>query len=299
MCTTREKYATKTTHTQPRTIRTTRTSASTTLSCSCLGRTFVRVGRHDIHGTNDFPYTAFSGMRRLRLSRGVLFGAVGSLSFFFVEIIQDGRQLVKHGAGGGGEVTGQKGWQWQNGSGGFVVQRYFGKASGDFDVRSLFLCFVALAVLFLFSLLLLLLSFFVGQFTDAMDGLSAGHELAIDVDQHCHWRKKKKQKEGGKTRVNHHGNKTTNHQRPYTQKNAPNKNKTPPPPHCTLTWVHKSSATFVTFGFFQIIAIVIVVLVEQISFLFGAFQNPILCFGQLPHGVVLAGTHVIDATTVI
>ena len=184
-------------HTQPRTIRTTRTSASTTLSCSCLGRTFVRVGRHDIHGTNDFPYTAFSGMRRLRLSRGVLFGAVGSLSFFFVEIIHDGRQLVKHGAGGGGEVTGQKGWQWQNGSGGFVVQRYFGKASGDFDVRSLFLCFVALAVLFLFSLLLLLLSFFVGQFTDAMDGLSAGHELAIDVDQHCHWRKKKKQREGG------------------------------------------------------------------------------------------------------
>jgi len=136
-------------------------------------------------------------MRRLRLSRGVLFGAVGSLSFFFVEIIQDGRQLVKHGAGGGGEVTGQKGWQWQNGSGGFVVQRYFGKASGDFDVRSLFLCFVVLAVLFLFSLLLLLLSFFVGQFTDAMDGLSAGHELAIDVDQHCHWRKKKKQKEEG------------------------------------------------------------------------------------------------------
>jgi hypothetical protein len=183
MCTTRETYATKTTHTTT---------------------------------------TAFSGMRRLRrlrLCRGVLFGAVGSLSFFFVEIIQDGRQLVKHGAGGGGEVTGQKGWQWQNGSGGFVVQRYFGKASGDFDVRRLFLCFVVLAVLFLFSLLLLLLSFFVGQFTDAMDGLSAGHELAIDVDQHCHWRKKKKQKEEGKERVNHHGNKTTNHQRPYTQKN--------------------------------------------------------------------------------
>jgi len=69
--------------------------------------------------------------------------------------------------------------------------------------------------------------------------------------------------------------------------------------HGTLTWIHKSSATFVAFGFFQIIAIVIVVLVVQVSFFFGAFQNPALCFGQLPHGVVLAGTHVIDATAAI
>ena len=100
--------------------------------------TFVRVVRHDFHGTNDFPNTSFPGQRRRRLPQGVFLGVVGSFSFFFVEIIHDGRQFVKHGAGGGGEVIGQKRWQRQSVSGHMVCAdvnwlRYTGSVPAPYE----------------------------------------------------------------------------------------------------------------------------------------------------------------------